>query len=131
VKITIDKITSEPKHSISKHDIQIVLSKIPFDYQETIVNFKISAQLFENSKWDRPVIYNNTTFNILSRGITRKEIIKELLVEIFLQKNISAFPTYGHQLNSVQRKKMEEIIHPYLNEIIQQIDFNDKHITEH
>lgn len=127
MKITTDKITSEPKHSISKHDLQIVLSKIPFDYQETIVNFKISAQLFENSQWDRPVIYNNTTFNILSRGIIREAIIKELLVEIFLQNNISAYPTYGHKLNNVQRKKLEEIIDPYLNEIIQQIDLNRKH----
>jgi hypothetical protein len=117
MKISVEKINSEPKHSVSKKDIQNVLSKIPFDYSETVIEFKISAQLFSNSKWNRPVIFNNTTFNILSRGLSKREIISELLIEIFRERNHTIYPTYAHKLNNSQRKKLQEITAKYESEI--------------
>lgn len=122
MKITVEKINSEPKHSISKGDIQNVLSKIPFDYSETVIEFKISAQMFSNSKWDRPVIFNNTTFNILSRGLSKRAIISELLIEIFRERNHMSYPTYAHKLNNSQRKKLQETINKYESEIFKTLD---------
>jgi hypothetical protein len=125
MKIIVEKINTEPKHALSKKDIQIVLNKLPFNYSDTVIIFKISRQIFSNSKWDRPVIRNNTTFNILSRGFSKKEILTELLMEIFCNNDSKHFPAFAHQLNTVQRKELLEIIKPYLIEIYQTIEIEE------
>jgi len=122
MKIIIDKINSEPKHSLSKKELQLILSKIPINYVNTFVTFKISSQMFSKSDWNRPVIYNNSTYNILSRGLSKEYIIKELLIEIFCQHTRICFQTFGHKLNNQQRKKLEEIIAPYYETIINEIN---------
>ena len=80
MKIIIDKVTSEPNHSVSKTDIEIVLRHIQSDWVGAGNGFKISSQLFKNTHWDRPVIKNESTYIIMSRGFEKNYIIKELLI---------------------------------------------------
>ncbi|WLD22652.1 hypothetical protein NU10_07860 [Flavobacterium dauae] len=124
MKIIIDKINSEPKHSLSKKELQLILSKIPINYVNTFVTFKISSQMFSNSGWDRPVIKNNETYNILSRGLDKKYIIKELLIEIFLNHTHINFYISAHKINSDRRKKLDDMVNPYFEEIIKDIEVN-------
>jgi len=112
MKIIIEKTKTEPNHSITKKDIQAIIEIVPDDWIGIAHVFLISAQLFENSNWDRPVIQNNTTFRILSRGIDRNEIVKELLIELAIRPTRTD-PPRGHSLTKSQRKKLEEFIMPY------------------
>ena len=116
MKIVTEKINSEPNHSISKKDVKAIIEVIPDDWIGVAHIFSISSQLFENSNWDRPVIQNNTTFKILSRGIDRNEIIKELLIELAIIPT-KTYPPKGHSLTKSQRKKLEEFIMPYYNKL--------------
>lgn len=104
MKILIEKINSKPGHSISNQEVRDVIDIVPDDWIRVGHTFSISAQLFENSGWDRPVIQNNTTFRILSRGLDRKLILRELLIELAI-KPTGNYPAYRHQLTKYQRKK--------------------------
>ncbi len=121
MKIVVDKIKSEPKHSLSKQELKFILEKLSKTSQEIKKTFKLSAQLFSSSGWDRPVICNNYTYNILSRGVEKEKIIKELLIEIFSNETKISYETYAHKLNTQQRKKLEKLITPYFDEIINEI----------
>ena len=118
MKIITEKIHSEPNHSITKKDIKAIIEVIPDDWIGVTHVFSISSQLFENSNWDRPVIKNNTNFKILSRGIDRNEIIKELLIELAIRPT-KIHPPRRHVLTKSQRKKLEEFIKPYYNKLIE------------
>ncbi len=121
MKIITEKIQGKPDHSITKQDIKVVLEIIPDDWVGVANIFQISSQLFENSDWDRPVIENNTTFRILSRGFEKEEIIKELLIELAINPT-RTYPKFGHKLTKVQRKKLEDLISPYCKEVMERIN---------
>lgn len=134
MKIIIDKINTAPNHSITKNDIKILLELLPKEWIGVAHIFKISSQMCDNSKWDRFVIQNNTTFNILSRGVEKDKVIKDLLIEIALFPN-KIHPKYGHKLSNEQRKKVEMIIQPFYEEYMNKmqdlnqnklLDFNKK-----
>lgn len=118
MKIISEKIVSEPGHAVTKKDIKAVIDVVPDDWVGVAHVFTISSQLFSNSKWDRPVIQNNTTFRILSRGFDRNEIIKELLIEMAITPTKN-HPPYGHRLTQRQRKELEELIKPYYDQLIE------------
>ncbi|PCJ97949.1 MAG: hypothetical protein COA50_03180 [Flavobacteriaceae bacterium] len=118
MKIITEKINSEPKHSITKKDVQAIIEVVPDDWIGIAHVFSISSQLFENSNWDRPVIQNNTNFKILSRGIDRTMIIKEILIELAIRPT-KTYPPKGHSLTKSQRKKLEALILPYYNKLNQ------------
>ena len=112
MKIIKEKISSVPDHSVSRKDIEIVIRHIPKDWVGVANIFKISSQLFNNSKWDRPVIENNATFLIMSRGFERNYIIKELLVELAIRPSGLGYSMKAHHLNKEQRNKLEKLICP-------------------
>ena len=118
MKIIAEKINNGPKHSITKSDIKEVIKIIPNEWIGVAHIFSISSQLFKNSGWDRPVIQNNTTFKILSRGIDKNLILKELLIELAIAPT-KTYPAKNHSLSKSQRKKLEELILPYYNKLTQ------------
>jgi hypothetical protein len=118
MEIITEKISSEPNHSVSKKDIKLVLEIVPDDWVGVAHVFNISAQLFEKTKWDRPVIQNTPTFKIHSRGIEKLEIIKELLIDMAISP-MGSQSGYAHSLTKVQRKKIEEFINPYYQKFIE------------
>jgi len=121
MKIVTDKVSSEPFHSISKQDIQVVIRNIPKDWIGIANVFKISSQLFSNSKWSRPVIENNTTFIIMSRGFDRDYIIKELLIELALSP-CGIYAVNAHRVTKNQRWKLETMIQPMFDNIIKELN---------
>jgi hypothetical protein len=125
VKIFSDNINSLPPHSISRKEVETILNCLPVDFSGTVVKFKISAQLFSNSGWDRPVIYNNTTYNILSRGLDKKEVIRELLIEIFCHESRIGLHVKGHALSKEQRKKLEALIQPHCEVVLKALKLAD------
>ena len=122
MKIIKEIITSEPDHSVSRKDIETVLKHIPKDWLGIANNFKISSQLFSTSKWDRPVIENNTTFVIMSRGFERKYIIKELLIELATYPSGIGYSMKAHHINKEDRNKLEKLIQPFYEAIINELN---------
>lgn len=122
MKIITDKINALPDHSISKKEVEVVLKCIPIDFSGTVVKFKISAQLFSNSGWERPVIYNNTTYNILSRGLDKKHVIHELLIELFNHETRMGQGNQGHKLTKMERQKLDTIVQPHFETVVKALD---------
>ena len=129
MKIITDIINSSPSHSVNKSDIQIILRNVTNEKFGIATVFKISSQLFSNSKWERPVILNGTTYNILSRGLEKEFIIKEILIEIYANATNIHFSMRSHKLNSEQRKNLEIIVEPIFQKII--VELNSKNIIKH
>lgn len=124
MKIITDKINTLPDHSISKKEVETILKCVPIDFNRTVVKFKISAQLFINSGWERPVIYNNTTYNILSRGLEKKQVIHELLIELFKHKTRIGQGNQGHRLTKAERQKLDTVVQPYFETIVKALDLS-------
>jgi hypothetical protein len=122
MKIIVEKINGAPNHSVNKNDIKMLLEIIPKEWIGVAHVFKVSSQMYDNSKWDRYVIQNNTTFNILSRGIEKELVIKDLLIEIALIPN-KIYTINRHKISFEQRKKMEEFIQPLFDEFIIKSNF--------
>lgn len=125
MKIITDKLNSEPFHSVTKKDVQAVIDVVPKDWIGLHHVFAISAQLYKNSRWPRPVIKNGVTFKILSRGIDKEIIIKELLIELAI------FPTilssgYAHSLTKEQRKTLKVAIEPYYSKLKERGIFSEE-----
>ena len=116
MKILTERLNSEPKHSVTKKDIKAILQVVPEHWVGVAHTFSISAQLYKNSKWPRPVIQNGVVFKILSRGLDKKMVIKELLIELAIRPTITS-SGYAHSLTKVQRKKLEETIEPYYRQL--------------
>lgn len=121
MRIITDKINTLPNHSISKKEVQIILENVTHKKFGIATVFKISAQLFENSNWERPVILNGSTYNILSRGLEKDFVIRELLIEIYVNATDIHYSMKSHKLNAEQRKKIEEIISPIYQKVIEEI----------
>jgi len=121
MKIIQEKITSEPNHSVSRKDIDTVIKHIPNNWLGVKNNFKIASQLFSSSKWDRPVIKNNTTFIIMSRGYERNFIIKELLIELAADPSGIGYSIMAHHINKEDRKKLESMIQPFYEAIVKDL----------
>ena len=121
MRIITDKINTLPNHSISKKEVQIILDNVTHEKFGIATVFKISAQLFENSNWERPVILNGSTYNILSRGLEKDFVIRELLIEIYVNATNIHYSMKSHKLNAEQRKKLEEIISPIYQKVIGEI----------
>ena len=122
MKIIIDKVTSEPNHSVSKKDIETVIRNVPSEWIGIGNVFKISSQLSINSKWDRPVIANGIIFLIMSRGFSRDFIIKELLITLATRPTGIDYSMRAHHINKGNRKKLEEFIQPLLEKVIAELD---------
>ena len=120
MKIITEKINSLPAHSITKKDVELVLKHVPQEAFGVATIFKISAQIFSKSKWDRPVVQNGTTYNILSRGLEKEFIIKELLIEIYVHLT-KIYGMYAHRLSKEQRKNLEELVQPVYEMIINEL----------
>lgn len=124
MKVITDKINELPDHSISKKEVETILRCVPIDFSRTVVKFKISAQLFSSSCWERPVIYNNTTYNILSRGLDKKHVIHELLIELFKHETRIGQGNQGHNLTKAERQKLDTVVQPYFETILNTLDLS-------
>lgn len=72
MKIIIDKLKSDPDHSLSKKDITTVLKHVPKDWFGPANIFRLTSLIFKKSTWSRIVIYNAPTYFIMSRGFEKK-----------------------------------------------------------
>lgn len=121
MKIQIIKSDTEPRHSLTKKDLQLVLEVVPKEWIGIKHVFLLSDREFKNTTWDSPVKSNNTTFTILSRGIEKHQIIKELLIKL-AEGPSKTSPYYGGRYSNEQRRKLEEYIAPYFEKVLERLN---------
>ncbi len=121
MKIISDKIKSGIQHSITKKDIQLILRIIPNDWVGVANVFHISSQFYEKNQWDRLVIGNGVVYKIHSRGLEKSEIVKGLLIAI-AESPAGVYNTRAHSLRKNDKKKIEEVIKPFFEVILEKIN---------
>ncbi|NQZ90693.1 MAG: hypothetical protein HRT54_24305 [Colwellia sp.] len=117
MKVVSAKLNKEPYHSLSKSDITFLFRITPESWTNGIQTVVLAAELFNNSRFDRPVIYSaySNRINILSRGLTKSEAAKQVLRELGLIGGI-AESGFANSLPKNELKKLDEAIQPYLAE---------------
>jgi hypothetical protein len=117
MKVVSAKLNKEPYHSLSKSDITFLFKITPESWTNGIKTVVLAAELFNNSRFDRPVIYSaySNRLNVLSRDLTKIEAAKQVLRELGLVGGI-AESGYANSLPKSELKKLDEAIQPYLAE---------------
>ncbi len=119
MKIILAKLNTDPPHSLTRKDIKLIFGLVPEDWCTLISQVVLSAELFENSRFDRPVIHSSISsrLNILSRGFSREKIAKEVLRELGLNGGL-AQSGFADHLSKSQLSKLDRKIEPYFEAFI-------------
>ena len=113
MKIISAKLNKEPFHSLSKKDIKRIFSLVPEEWKTAIDQVVMSSELFENSRFDRPVIHSsvNRRLNVLSRGLTKRRMVKEVLRELALNGGVAQSGFVNHVCKA-ELVKLDEAVEP-------------------
>ncbi len=117
MKVIVAKINKEPMHSLSKSDITFIFKCVPDNWISGIKTVVLAAELFKNSRFDRPVIYSaySSRLNILSRGLSKTNAAKEVFRELGLVGGVTQSVSVNH-IPKNELLKLDTIIKPYLSE---------------
>ena len=115
MKIISAKLNIEPFHSPNKKDIKRILSLVPEEWKMAIDQVVLSSELFENSRFDRPVIHSSISLrlNVLSRGLTKRRMVKEVLRELALNGGV-AQSGFANQVCKAELAKLDETVEPFI-----------------
>ncbi|WP_462178684.1 hypothetical protein [Pseudoalteromonas gelatinilytica] len=113
MKIVSAKLNIEPFHSLNKKDIKRILSLVPEEWKMAIDQVVLSSELFENSRFDRPVIHSSISrrLNVLSRGLTKRRMVKEVLRELALNGGV-AQSGFANHVCKAELAKLDETVEP-------------------
>lgn len=115
MKIISAKLNIEPFHSLNKKDIKRILSLVPEEWKMAIDQVVLSSELFENSRFDRPVIHSSISrrLNVLSRGLTKRRMVKEVLRELALNGSV-AQSGFANHVCKAELAKLDETVEPFV-----------------
>ncbi len=122
MKITFDRVTKEPLHSLSKKEIKVIFDNIPEKWIDGFSSVRFCAAIHATPKFygKRPVEINHSRLNIHSRGINKQQIIKEILREL-AQENSGEAGLREISHNSMtknQMKRLDQLVKPYTDKIV-------------
>lgn len=127
MKIIIEKVTNEPKHSLTKAELKMILNEIPNEWNTGYKVLVLANAIYPRSDLtyynNRPVDLYNGKLIISSRGYTKSDIIKEILVEL-CQQNSGDLNLKEGRRNSMsknQRHMLDEKVTPIFNSIMELI----------
>jgi len=115
MKVISAKLNIEPFHSLNKKDIKRIFSLVPEEWKMAIDQVVLSSELFENSRFDRPVIHSSISrrLNVLSRGLTKRRMVKEVLRELALNGGV-AQSGFANHLCKAELVKLDETVEPFV-----------------
>ncbi|BBM03837.1 hypothetical protein [Microbulbifer sp. GL-2] len=119
MKIIFAKLNNDPPHSLSKKDIKRIFTLVPKKWTSLVDQVIFSAEIFQNSRFDRPVIHSSysSRLNILSRGFSKEDIVKEVFRELGVNGGI-AKTGYAKHLPKSELDKLDLVIAPYLDSFL-------------
>jgi hypothetical protein len=120
VQIIVAKLNCEPNHSLNRKDIKRIFSLVPDDWKKLINKVVLSAEMFSNSRFSRPVIHSSISLrlNVLSRGLTKEHIVAEVFRELALNSGI-AESTYGNRITKPNLSILNKAIEPYVTDFFE------------
>lgn len=126
MKITFDKISTEPCHSLSKKETKDILDNVPDDWIKGFDSIRFCSAIFGTPKFygKRPVEVNHWRLNIHSRGLSKKKIIKAILLEL-AQRNCGDVLLREVSHNSMtknQFKKLNKLIKPIYEKLVSELN---------
>lgn len=119
LKIIESKLNTEPYHSLTKNDVKFIIELVPEDWYRFVGKVILSATLFKNSRFDRPVFGHagSSDIKILSRGFSKQDIAKEFLRELAVLGRVAQTQKANH-IPKNELTKIDESIEPYLKEFL-------------
>lgn len=116
MKVIVDKLQSPPPHALTIPEVKALFARVPAEWDLWLRVVHLKATLPENSRFDRPVIYQvlgGPCLNVCSRGLgphqARKEILRELAIQ-GLRKPLRM----THRLSAAETQELDRIIAPIL-----------------
>ncbi|MDB9741242.1 hypothetical protein OAB00_00150 [Akkermansiaceae bacterium] len=118
MKIYFDKTQSLPAHTLTVQKLKLAVSLLPKDMKSLINYIHVGNQLPSDSRFDRPVILASKRLNVLDRGLSEYQIIREIFIE--LAQNLDRMESghlgayYGNRLNPSQLKQLNDMAEPFM-----------------
>ena len=87
MNVIIDKVNSGLEHSLTMKDVKRIHKFVSVKFDFKAKTYRLSNELPENSRFDRPVKYDMIARKLIicSRGLSKKEAITEIFVEVLQQ----------------------------------------------
>lgn len=116
MKIVVARLNKEPYHSLTAKDIKRIFSFVPEDWKLLITQVVLGAEMFANSRFDRPVIHSSVSsrLNVLSRGLSKERMVKEVLRELALNGGVAQSGLVNH-VSKAELVKLDRVIAPYID----------------
>ena len=116
MKIVVAKLNKEPYHSLTAKDIKQLFSLVPQEWKFLITQVVLGAEMFSNSRFDRPVIHSSVSsrLNVLSRGLSKERMVKEVLRELALNGG-EAQSGFVNHVPKTELVKLDRVIAPYID----------------
>ena len=120
MKIVVAKLNKEPYHSLTAKDIKRIFRIVPEDWKSLINQVVLGAEMFANSRFDRPVLHSsvNSRLNVLSRGLTKERMVKEVLRELALNGGLAQSGFVNH-VQKGELVKLDRAIEPYIDKFFE------------
>lgn len=116
MKIVVAKLNKEPYHSLTAKDIKRIFKLVPDNWKSLVTQVVLGAELFSNSRFDRPVIHSSVSsrLNVLSRGLSKERMVKEVLRELALNGG-EAQSGFVNHVPKTELVKLDLVVEPYIN----------------
>jgi len=116
MKILFDKTKDNYKYPVSQTNLKFLLQIIPEKWKRGIKTIYLGHEP-NKSRFDRPahLLIHSSKLNLSVVGLSEKEIITEILVELSQQSDFGNLRAASlNKLSKEQTEKITEIINPYL-----------------
>ena len=119
MKIIFDKTENNYQYPLTHKDVKRLIKLTPEKWKMGIKLVHFLGQEPNKTKFDRPVhfVFLSGKLNLSVIGLTEKQIIKEILIELEQRSNHRS--QYRNTLTEEQLKQSLEKIKPYFNEYFQ------------
>ncbi|WP_444930264.1 hypothetical protein ACJJIF_21360 [Microbulbifer sp. SSSA002] len=108
--VIVDKVNDNDGHSLSIKEVKSIHKFISEKLDFRAKTYRLSNELPEKSRFDRPIKYDMIArkVTICSRGVSKDEIIKEILVEALQHTDSTLRATSYNHLSKAQTKIANE-----------------------
>ena len=114
MKIVIGKFSNEPFHALSKKEVSLLLKLVPSEWIKPVTSVVLSSKIFKKTKLTKPVDYSssNRRLSIYSRGLERKDIARQVLIEL------AAIGADQEGTDSAQTLELDKIIETFMDKFL-------------
>ena len=105
--VIIDKVNSGDDHSLTMKDVKSIHKFVAAQFDFKAKTYRLSSEHPDKSRFDRPVKYDMIARKLIicSRGLSKKDIIKEIFVEVLQETDSSLRAASFNHLSNEQSKR--------------------------